>query len=100
MKFRMVAIATAALALSGAPVLAASVNAGASAGGNAGVSASTPGHQMQTNGSVSGHAGASGYAPGHVKARTGVKGSARTYAPGHRTTTGAAVHGEGKAKIH
>jgi hypothetical protein len=95
-KFRMVAIATAALALSSAPVLAASINAG----GNAGVSASTPGHQMQTNGSVNGQAGASGYAPGHLKAQTGVKGSARTYAPGHRTTTGAGVHGEGKAKIH
>ncbi len=86
-KIAMIAAAALLAGLSAAS--AQSVNAGA--GVDAGVSAKTPGHQMQTKGSVKGTTGASGYAPGQKMQQKGsVKGTtgASGYAPGQTTGSG------------
>lgn len=63
-------------------------------------SVTTPGHQMQENGSVKGTTGASGYAPGtQMREKGSVKGTtgASGYAPGH-ATTGASVNSQTDVK--
>lgn len=94
-KFRMLAIAAGVLALSAAPALAQTSTPGhemqlnGSANGQAGASGYTPGHRMQTNGSVKGHAGASGYAPGHTTTGAGVRGGANVRGNGNGIGAGA-----------
>ncbi len=66
-----------------------------SVNGSAGASGYTPGHKMQTNGSASGTTGASGYAPGHATTGSSVNGGANLNADGGTTTQGSAGVGTG-----
>ena len=97
MKIVTAGAVAAALFASAFAAQAQGINAGTKT--DAGVSASTPGHKMQTKGSVKGTTGASGYAPGQqMQTKGSVKGTtgASGYAPGH---TGANADINGNANI-